>query len=47
MASEKQQLDTTEVLSLMPVIRDVASVVYLFKERMLNMSHPTRVALIQ
>ena len=42
-----RRLDTIEVLSLMPVIRDVASVVYVFKERMLSVRHQTRVALIQ
>ena len=37
MASEKQRLDIIEVLSLMPVTRDAASVVYLSKNHMLSM----------
>ena len=46
-SAQKQRLDTIEVLSLMPVIRDVLSVVYLYKtKRMLGVRHQPPVTLI-
>ena len=46
-SAEKQRLDITEVLPFMPVIRDVASAVCLYKKKeVLSMRHQTHAVLI-